>query len=63
MTERKTSKMATDENQFMEVARSQICPREWQFGIQIAKGAWHSIEVHEASAFFEAKDGDYVAGK
>lgn len=59
MTERKTSKMATDENQFMEVARSRICPREWQFGIQIAKGAWHSIEVHEASTIFEAKDGAY----
>ena len=46
-----------------EVARFRICPREGQFGIQIPKGAWHSIEVHEPSAIFEAKDGAYAAGK
>ena len=50
---------AADESQFKEVARYRICPREGQFGIQIPKGAWHSIEVHEPSAIFEAKDGGY----
>ena len=39
--------------------RFRICPREGQFGIQIPKGAWHSIEVLEPSAIFEAKDGAY----
>ena len=45
------------------MARFRICPREGQFRIQIPKGAWHSIEVLEPSAFFETKDGAYVAGK
>ena len=52
-----------DEICFKEVARFRICPREGQFGIQIPKGAWHSIEVLEPSAIFEAKDGPYVPGK
>ena len=50
---------ATDESQFKEVARFRTSPREGQFGIQIPKEAWHSIEVHEPSAIFEAKDGAY----
>lgn len=29
------------------------------FGIQVPLGAWHSIEVHEPSTIFEAKDGKY----
>ena len=28
-------------------------------GIQVTKGAWHSIEVFEPSTIFEAKDGAY----
>ena len=54
---------AADESCFKEVARFRICPREGQFGIQIPKGAWHSIEVFERSAIFEAKDGGYAPGK
>ena len=42
---------------FVETARFRICPREGKYGIQIPKGAWHSIEVYEASTIFEAKDG------
>ena len=42
-----------------EVARFRICPREKLYGIQIPKGAWHSIEVFEPSTIFEAKDGAY----
>lgn len=51
--------MAADETVFTEVARFRICPREQKYGIQIPKGAWHSIEVHEPSTIFEAKDGAY----
>jgi len=50
---------AMDETQFAEVARFRVCPRERQYGIQIPKGAWHSIVVHEPSTIFEAKDGAY----
>ena len=50
---------ATDETCFAEVARFRICPREQKYGIQIPQGAWHSIEVHEPSTIFEAKDGAY----
>jgi len=48
-----------DETAFAEVARFRICPREQKYGIQIPKGAWHSIVVHEPSTIFEAKDGAY----
>lgn len=50
---------AVDESQFAEVARFRICPRERKFGIQIPMMTWHSIEVHEPSTIFEAKDGAY----
>ena len=50
---------AADETQFKEVARVRVCPREKLFGIQVPKGAWHSIEVYEPSTIFEAKDGKY----
>lgn len=50
---------ATDEHQFKEVARVRICPREGKFGVQVPKGAWHTIEVYEPSTIFEAKDGKY----
>ena len=51
-----------DEHQFREVARCRVCPRERLFGIQIPPMMWHSIEVHEPSTIFEAKDGAYGAG-
>lgn len=51
--------MAADETQFVETARFRVCPRDGVFGIQVPKGAWHSIEVHEPSTIFEAKDGAY----
>ena len=51
--------VAADEHQFVEVARFRICPREQKYGMQIPKGAWHSIVVHEPSTIFEAKDGAY----
>ena len=51
---------AADETQFMESARIRICPREGKYGIQVPKGAWHSIEVYEPSTILEAKDGAYI---
>lgn len=50
---------AADETQFVETARFRVCPRDGVFGIQVPQGAWHSIEVYEASTIFEAKDGAY----
>lgn len=50
---------AIDETAFAEISRFRVCPREKIFGIQVPKGAWHSIEVNEPSAIFEAKDGVY----
>ena len=50
---------AVDETAFQEVARFRLCPREKQYGIQIPKMAWHTIEVYEPSTIFEAKDGKY----
>ena len=50
---------AADESQFVEVARFRICPREGNYGIQVPKMAWHTIDVHEPSTIFEAKDGKY----
>ena len=50
---------ATDETQFVETVRCRVCPHEKVYGIQVPKGAWHSIEVHEPSSIFEAKDEVY----
>lgn len=44
---------------FQEVSRDLLCPTEGQYGIQIPKGAWHTICVLEPSVIFEAKDGAY----
>ena len=50
---------AADETNFVEVARFRVCPREKVYGIQVPQAVWHSIEVHEPSTIFEAKDGKY----
>ena len=50
---------AADETNFAEVARFRVCPREKVYGIQVPQAVWHSIEVHEPSTTFEAKDGAY----
>jgi hypothetical protein len=44
---------------FKEVARCLLCPAEGKYGIQVPKGAWHTIRVLEPSVIFEAKDGAY----
>lgn len=50
---------AADESQFVETARFRVCPREGVHGLQVPKGAWHSVIAHEPSTIFEAKDGAY----
>lgn len=50
---------ALDESQFVETARFRLNPKEGNYGIQIPMMAWHTIEVHEPSTIFEAKDGRY----
>ncbi len=50
---------AADESQFVETARFRVCPCEGIHGLQVPKGAWHSVIVHEPSTIFEAKDGAY----
>lgn len=50
---------AVENGSFKEVARYLLCPAEGRYGIQIPKGAWHTIRVLEPSVIFEAKDGVY----
>ena len=50
---------AIDESQFVEKARFTLNQKEGNYGIQIPKMVWHTIEVHEPSTIFEAKDGKY----
>ena len=54
---------AADETCFKETARFRVCPRDGQYGIQVPKGAWHSVVVYEPSTILEAKDGAYVSPK
>ena len=44
---------------FKEILRVTISPSDGQYGIQVPKGAWHTIEVKEESCILEAKDGSY----
>ena len=52
-----------DETCFIEIERLRVCPREGVYGIQVPLGKWHTIEVHEPSTIFEAKDGAFVPQK
>lgn len=54
---------AADETCFRETARFRVCPRDGQYDIQVPRGAWHSVVVHEPSTILEAKDGAYVSTK
>lgn len=45
--------------EFAETYRVTLCPKECCYGLQIPKGAWHTIGVKEESTIFEAKDGKY----
>ena len=45
--------------EYREVRRIHLCPAQSQYGCQVPKGAWHTVEVIEPSGIFEAKDGKY----
>ena len=46
--------------EYREVRRIHLCPAQSQYGCQVSKGAWHTVEVIEPSVIFEAKDGKYM---
>lgn len=46
---------------FEEVERYCLYPEGGRFGVQIPKGAWHSVEAVFPSVIIEVKDGKYVA--
>lgn len=48
-----------EDGTFQEVSCHLLCPASGMYGIQIPKGAWHTIRVLEPSVIFEAKDGAY----
>lgn len=48
------------ETNVFERYRVRLSPREGRYGVQIPLGVWHSVEVHEPSTIFEAKDGAYA---
>ncbi len=41
-------------------ARYQLDPTIGNYGVQIPKGQWHTIEVLQPSVIFEVKDGPYT---
>lgn len=49
-----------DENHVM-TDKMLLCPEEQKFGVEIAPGQWHSIEVINAdTVIFEVKEGPYL---
>lgn len=44
---------------FEEIQRVKLDPASGRHGVQIPKGAWHTVEVFEESCILEAKDGAY----
>ena len=47
-------------SRFREIERIHLCPAQSQYGCQVPKGAWHTVEVIEPSVIFEVKDGKYM---
>ena len=43
-----------------QVERYLLDPTIGNYGVQIPKGQWHTVEVIEPSAIFEVKDGPYA---
>lgn len=51
------------DGEFVESSRASLNPKAGAYGVQIPKGAWHTVEVFEESCILEAKDGKYVPQK
>lgn len=47
------------DGEFVESSRVAVNPKAGTYGVQIPKGAWHTVEVYEESCILEAKDGAY----
>ncbi len=43
-----------------ETERFLLNPTIGNYGVQIPKGQWHTVEIIEPSAIFEVKDGPYM---
>lgn len=43
-----------------QIERYLLDPAIGNYGVQIPKGQWHTVEVIEPSAIFEVKDGPYM---
>lgn len=43
-----------------QIERYILDPAIGNYGVQIPKGQWHTVEVIEPSAIFEVKDGPYM---
>ena len=43
-----------------EIQRFELDLRRGNYGVQIPKGQWHTLEVRESSVIFEVKDGPYT---
>lgn len=48
------------DNKLEEESRVTLCPADGKYGVQIPKGAWHTVEVFEESVIVEMKDGKYI---
>ena len=44
---------------FVESSRVSLNPKAGAYGVQIPKGAWHTVEVIEPCVIFEGKDKAY----
>lgn len=47
------------DGKFEETSRYDLDPTSGRYGIQIPKGAWHTVDVTIPSVIFEGKDGKY----
>lgn len=43
-----------------QIERYLLDPKNGNYGLQIPKGQWHTVEVIEPSAILEVKDGPYT---
>ncbi len=43
-----------------QIERYLLDPTQGNYGVHIPKGQWHTVEVIEASAILEVKDGPYT---
>ena len=44
---------------FSEIGRTELCPRNGKYGVQVPTGMWHTIEVYEESTIFDGMNGAY----